>query len=188
MSYNIRLYERDGRRIITVIIYTAKVNHATDSINIGSLVYNPQRVMMKDYDGDSVYRDLTARIEAGQDITDADMLNLIFLPLMKHTIDSGELAVKSVQLAQRIQDTAKRNACIAAAFAFGSKFLSDVDMETLKGALKMTDLAEMIIGDKLIEIAKGMLKDKVSIDFVSRHTGLDESTVRELQTELSEAV
>jgi hypothetical protein len=187
-GYDIRLYERDGRRVMTVIIYTANVNDAADGINIGSLVYSPQRVMMKEYDGDVTYKELSAKIKAGQKLTDVDMLNLIFLPLMKHTINNGELAVKSVQLAQQITDATKRNACIAAAFAFGSKFLNDIDIENLKGALKMTDLAEMIIEDKLIEIAKGMLKDMVSIEFVSRHTGLDETTVRELQLELKEAV
>jgi hypothetical protein len=187
-GYDIRLYERDGRRVITVIIYAAGVKSAADEINIGSLLYSPQRVMMAGYDGDAIYTELAGKINAGQDVTDADMLNLIFLPLMKHTIESGELAVKSVQLALQIPDTTKRNACIAAAFAFGSKFLNDMDMENLKGALKMTDLAEMIIEDKLVEIARGMLKDKVSIDFVSRHTGLDETTVRDLQAEINEAV
>jgi hypothetical protein len=191
-GYDIRLYERDSRRVITVIIYTANVKDAADGINIGSLVYSPQRVLMKEYDGDSIYRELTAKIEAGQDITDTDMLNLTFLPLMTHTIDSGELAVKSVQLAQRIPNTAKRNACIAAAFAFGSKYLSEDKINELLEALKMTDLATILIqrevGAREKEIAKKLLRRGISTDAVAEDTGLDEATVRELQTELSEAV
>ena len=53
----------------------------------------------------------------------------------------------------------------------------------------MTALVTEIIVDRVMdekmEIARSMLKDKVSIDFVSRHTGLDESTVRGIQEELN---
>ena len=45
----------------------------------------------------------------------------------------------------------------------------------------MTELgawfAEEIMDEKMA-IAKSMLTDKVTIEFVSRHTGLDESTVQ----------
>ncbi len=187
-GYDLRLYERDGRRVITVIIYTADVEQSADGINIGSLVYSPQRVMMKDYDGDTIYRELVDKIEAGQDINDADMLNLLFLPLMGNTIEKGELAAKSVQLAQRIPDTTKRNAIIAAAFAFGSKYLTDADLENLKGVLRMTDLAEMIVEDERMIIARKLLKRGISSNVVAEDTGLDEVTIRELQAELNEAI
>jgi hypothetical protein len=191
-AYDIRLYERDGRTISTVIIYTANVPHAAGSINIGSLVYSPQRIMMKEYDGDVTYKELTAKIDAEQKITDNDMLNLLFLPLMKHTVDSGELAVKSIQLAQQIPDTAKRSACIAAAFAFASKYLDKNEMNQLVEAIEMTDLATLVIERaekrKAIEIAKRLFKNGLSIKAISEATGLDEQTVQELQTELDEAV
>jgi len=55
----------------------------------------------------------------------------------------------------------------------------------------MTDLGSMLvtatIKDVKIEVAKSMLKDKVTIEFVSRHTGLDEAAVKELQAELEAA-
>jgi hypothetical protein len=50
------------------------------------------------------------------------------------------LAVNSIKLAQAIPDTAKRNACIAAAFAFGSKYLKENEIVKLLEVLKMTDL------------------------------------------------
>ena len=75
------------------------------------------------------------------------MLNLVLLPLMRHTIPRKELAVKSIELAQAIPDTAKRNACIAAAFAFASKYLDDDETNNLLEVLKMTDLAtKLVIG------------------------------------------
>jgi hypothetical protein len=81
-GYDVRLYERDGRIVNTVIIYTADVKEADTNLNIGSLSYNPQKVMMYDYDGDSIYKEINAKIKAGQELQDIDTLNLIFLPLM----------------------------------------------------------------------------------------------------------
>ncbi len=191
-GYDLRLYERDGRRVMTVIIYTANAGHVADGINIGSLVYSPQRVMMKEYDGDTIYRGLVDKIEAGQDIMNNDMLNLLFLPLMRNTIDSGELAVKSVQLAQQIPDTTKRNAIIAAAFALASKYLDENEMNKLAEAIEMTDLATIVIERAVskdrADIAKKMLRRGISADAVAEDTGLDEATIRELQAELNEAV
>jgi hypothetical protein len=47
----------------------------------------------------------------------------------------------------------------------------------------MNDMFEMIYRDRSIDIAKSMLKDRVTVEFIARHTGLDENTVRELQLE-----
>ncbi len=91
-GYDLRLYERDGRRVITVIIYTANVRQAADGISIGSLVYNPQRVMMGEYDGDTIYRGLAAKIEAGQDI-----LYLAFSSALSSTYESSLMAANELK-------------------------------------------------------------------------------------------
>ncbi|MDR0300798.1 MAG: hypothetical protein LBI04_00610, partial [Treponema sp.] len=183
-GYDIRMYERDGRRIITVIIYTSDVKSADDELNIGSMVYRPEKIMMNDYDGDDVFKKLTAKIKAGAEITDVDMLNLIFLPLMRNTLPRKELAAKSIELAQTIPDTTKRNACIAAAFAFANRYLYDNDLNSLLEVLKMTDLITMLMEDKASEIAKNALKEGSSVDFIKKITGLNESTILQLKSEI----
>ena len=40
-GYDLRLYERDGREIHTVIIYTSDVKNAPPPLKIGSLEYTP---------------------------------------------------------------------------------------------------------------------------------------------------
>ena len=73
--------------------------------------------------------------------------------------------------------------------AFGSRYLNDVEARKLLEVLKMTDLALLLIEDAIedekIEITKSMLKDKISIEFISRHIGLDESTIRQVEKELT---
>jgi hypothetical protein len=187
-GYDIRLYERDGRRIITVIIYTADVKQADVELDIGSIVYRPDKIMMNDYDGDEIFKELNDKINAGVEITDVDMLNLIFIPLMRTSISRRELASKSIKLEQTIPDKKKRNACIAATFAFASKYLNEIELKSLLEVLKMTDLAVMlvtdVINDERTEIAKKMLKRGISVEAVAEDTGLDESTVMQLQDEL----
>lgn len=184
-SYDIRLYERDRCRIITVIIYAAGVKQAETELSIGSMLYRPEKIMMNEYDGDAIYSELSAKINSNAEITDMDMLNLIFLPLMSNIIPRDELVVQSVTLAQRIPDAAKRNACIAAAFAFANRYLDDNKIRKILEVLRMTDLGTMLVIDERMEIAKSMLKDRVSIEFIVRHTGLDENIIKQLQTELN---
>jgi hypothetical protein len=51
----------------------------------------------------------------------------------------------------------------------------------------MTDLTDMLIEDKLIEIAQKMLKRGLSTDAVAEDTGLNAATVCKLNLELHEA-
>ena len=107
---------------------------------------------------------------------------------MKHTMNKSELATKSIELAQSIPDKTKRDVCIASVVAFGSKYLNDSEKRKLLEVLKMADLATMLIedaiNDKSIQIAKNALSEGYSIDSIAKITGLDESTIEQLQDEL----
>ena len=190
-SYDIRLYERDGRRIYSVIIYTANVKTKPEELILGTLAYNPDVILMSEYDGNSMFAELETKINTGQELSDIDMLNLVLLPLMKHTLPRRELAENTIKLAQSIPDAGKRNACIAAAFAFGKAYLDEADTDKLLEVLKMTDLLVKVMKDgmteKAIEIAKTMLNDGMGISTVAKYTGLDEAKGRELYTELKSA-
>ena len=189
VGYDTRLYERDERLIHTVVIYTADVKTKPDLLNIGTLTYDPNVIPMANYDGNTIFTDIETKIKSGQDLVDADVLKLVLLPLMSHTMPRYELASNVIELAKTILDTPKRDACIAAAFAFASKYLDDENLKNLREVLEMTALVTEIVVDRVMdekmEIARSMLKDRVSIDFVSRHTGLDESTVREIQDKMN---
>lgn len=58
----------------------------------------------------------------------------------------------------------------------------------------MTDLVTMLVEDAVedavkdekIEIAKNLLKEKVAVEIVSKTVGLDEATIKQLQTELND--
>ena len=138
----------------------------------------------------------------------------MILPLMRNTMPRRELTAKSIELAQTIPNTTKRNACIAAAFAFASRYLNDDESKNLLEVLKMTDLVAMLLEDAVNdavnsarkemeieiakaeieiakaketgkEIAKKMLKRGMSAEAVAEDTNLDEATIMRLQAEIS---
>lgn len=183
--YDLRLYERDKRRIQTVIIYSSDVKKANDSLDIGSLVYAPQKVMMYGYNGNEIYTELVAKLRSGQDLTDVDMLNLIFLPLMRNNVPKRELTEKSIELAQKIHDRTKRDTCIASVFAFMSRYLSDDEISDIWEVLKMTDivtkLIEEAVHDKMATIVKKLLQKGLSVEDIADSIDLDVETIKELQ-------
>ena len=170
-GYDLRLYARDGRRIVTVVIYTADVTRAETELDLGSMVYRPEKIMMADYDGNAIYERLSARITAGDALTDAEMLSLIFLPLMGTTLSRGELAENTIKLAQSIPDRTKRDACIAAAFAFGNRYLDENGMERIKEALQMSNffVSEM---ERVVEKEAKKRAEKMAEKMAEQAVGL----------------
>ena len=187
LIYDTRLIARDGREVVTVIIYTSDVTAAPQGINGETLIYNPHIILMADYDGDKIYADLTTKLAEGLSLTDKDILNLLFLPLMRNTIPRSELAVKSVEIANTIPDRTKREACIAAAFAFAHKYLSESETGKLLEVLKMVDLTALLVTEGKIEVAKEMLRAGETIIRIIQYTKLDKDTVLQLQNEMENA-
>ena len=185
--YDLRLYERDNRKIQTVIIYSSDVRKAADSLDIGSLVYAPAKVMMYDYDGNAIYADLEVKLRNGSDLTDTDMLNLILLPLMRNDISKTEFARKSIEMARTIKDKNRRDACVASAVAFMNKYLNDNEINNILEVLRMTDIFTRLITEEIIkreiEIAKRMIAKNEPIEKIADFTGLDIDTVKELQAD-----
>jgi hypothetical protein len=147
---------------------------------------------MGEYDGNAIFSELEAKINAGQELADVDLLNLVLLPLMKHTMPRRELAENTIKLAQKIPDEAKRDAFIAAAYAFTSKHLNETDRLKLLEVLRMCDVLERYVDGRIDEklnegisaVAKNFLRDRFPLDLVVRNTGLDIKTVKRLKAEV----
>ena len=166
------------------VIYSSDVQNADVSLDTGTLNFNPQAVMFADYDGNAIYKELEEKLKSGQELSDIDLLNLIFLPLMKTDIPKDELAEKSIRMAQSIPDYNKRNTCIAAVFAFASKYLENEIVNKLLEVIKMSDLATMLIVDEREQIAKRLLKKDLSIEDIVELTDLDVDIIQRLKDEL----
>ena len=193
-KYDLRLYERDRRDINTVVVYSSDVKSAAASLKIGSLEYAPKIVMMCRFDGNAIYSGLESKLKAKQNLADADLLNLIFLPLLLSDIPKLELAKKSIELAKTIENDIKRDTCIASTVAFMEKYLNNDEIKNILGVIKMTKVAEMLVEEaveetetrKAAEMAKKALKKGLSLEDISDLTGLSIDAIKELQDQKSE--
>jgi len=182
--YDSYLYDRDGRTVDTIIIYSSDVRKIDKSLNIGTLKYEPTNIMMYDFDGNAIYKDLEVKLNEKQELTDIDMLNLIFLPLMRNNIPKDELALKSIELAKTIEEQSKREACMVSTIAFTSKYLSENETNRIWEVLKMDN----IIGRLFIEeiknekknIAKSLL-DILNVETIAQKLQLSIEEVEELK-------
>ena len=232
-GYDLRLYERDERFVHTVIIYSADVMKTPPDLDVGSLRFSPSIILMNNYNGDDIVSELEAKAFSGSELSDTDILNLLFLPLMRNTAPRSELAANTIKIARTIPDTTKRNACIAAAFAFASRYLDRSEAEELlREGTDMVDLVGILIErevekgvsaaveqallaaveealpaaieealpaaieealpaaieealeDNSIEIAKRAILEGLETASISRITGLGESVISQLKTEM----
>ena len=95
-------------------------------------------------------------------------------------------------MAKTIPDRAKREACIVAAYAFASKYLNELERTKLLEVLKMCDLLERYVTERIEEtleekcstVAKSMLRDNCTVEFVARHFSLDIETVQKWKDEV----
>ena len=187
LEYDMRLYVlgKGKHKVITIIVYTADVDETPEPLEIGSAVYSPGAVLMQKYDGDAIYAELETKVKAGEQLTDLDMVKMAFLPLMKTKKPRADITVNTVNLAKTIPDPDKRDVCIAAAFAYGSKMLKGMELKKLKEALQMTELAGMLVEDAVreerIALAKKMLIDGKDVNEIVKYSNLTFEEIEDLR-------
>lgn len=179
--YDLKLFERDERKINTVIIYSSNSKKIQDTLDIGVNVYTPQIIKMKDYDGDKTYNEIENKVNNNIELDELDIVNLLFIPLMKSKESKNKLALKSIKLARSIKDKSKQNMCIGSIFAFAYRYLEETEISEILEVLRMTDLGSMLIEEG---IEQGIEKEKIEIVKKALQKGLDIETIREL-TDLS---
>ena len=158
--YDSLVYDRDGRKVETFIIYSSDVKKIDETLDIGTLKYEPTNIMMYEFDGNAIYKDLETKLKEKQELTDIDMLNIIFLPLMRNSIPKDELALKSIELSKTIEDQSKRETCIVSTIAFAGKYLSENEINRIWEVAKMTDVIGRLIQEEVDkEVAKKVKKE-----------------------------
>lgn len=198
-GYDLKLLDRYWRTIRTVVIYSGRVKEAQDGFECGSLVYKVKNVHLNRLDGEEKYRHLSQKIESGEELSKSEVVQLIFLPLMKHEESEGEMALKAAALAKKIRDD-KQNLVFAAIIALSDKYMADAQKKRLLEVIAMTQIEQWIkeegrkegriegrIEGKIeakIETARAALKKGFSPEDVAEITGLPLNEVLVLKREL----
>lgn len=180
------------KKINVAVIYASNIEKAEDSFNIGSVGINIKSVFMKNYDGDTVFKEVELKIKEGLVLDDIDLMNLILLPLMKSKKDKHELIKDTIELAKEVNDEKNQYFIIAGVLTSTDKFIDEEYANMVRSWLKMTKVEKIFEKEKeeamnqaekgkAIEIAKNMLLDNESVEKIVRYTKLSIEEINKLK-------
>ena len=156
LVYDALLYQRDGRRIRTVVIYTGGVKRAADRVDAGSLRYQIENVYLGSIDGDQRLATLRARA-ATSGLGEDDAVDVALVMLMGHRAGThGDVARQAVKLAAALPAPVS-DRCTAAVMGLAVRYLTDDEFSRLMGERSVAKrYGEMLVE----ELAKGRAKGR----------------------------
>ncbi len=101
-QYDLSLYTAYRRLVRTVIIYGPSVTRRPAPFIMPSLHCHPRMVLLGKRSGTRALSRLRALISCGQPLTEADRVDFMFLPLMRHARPAEIVAREAVALARQI--------------------------------------------------------------------------------------
>jgi hypothetical protein len=181
------LYDKSGLPVKTVVVYSGGIENAKTSLDCGSIKYEVDAFYLAGLDGDAKYEELCKKIAAGEKLAKQDLMSIVFLPLMKNSVDMETRIEQSVNLSKEIKDTSKQIKIQAIIDLLAEKFIADKEkLRKFREVLNMTAVMQMIwdeaVQDNKIEIAKNALGEGLSVDIIKKITGLTAKELQELQT------
>jgi len=138
LQYDLALYAKEKRKINTAVIYSGKYKKAKKGLEIGSINYTVQQVFMIKYDGVKRYQEIKEKIEKSEELTDKDLMDIVFLALMKNEKEEEEVVEEAIKLATKIADEDKKDVVIGAVLAIADKYVREQYISKLKEVIRMT--------------------------------------------------
>ena len=151
LNYIVRVLQRYKKgelpkQIRMIVIYTADVEQAPDEFSVGCLTLKLEQAFLSKIDSEEVVRQVTAKLERGERLSDEELMKLIILPLTYKGKERKEQAVKeAVALAKRIEDGEEKSFVLSGILVFADKIINAKTAEYIKEVLKMTQVAQLLM-------------------------------------------
>ena len=134
------------KQIRMIVIYTADVEQAPDEFSVGCLTLKLEQAFLSKIDSEEVVRQVTAKLERGERLSDEELMKLIILPLTYKGKERKEQAVKeAVALAKRIEDGEEKSFVLSGILVFADKIINAKTAKYIKEVLKMTQVAQLLM-------------------------------------------
>ena len=125
-------------------------------------------------------------IISSKQLTKQDLMSIVFLTLMKNSVEKVTRIEQSVELSKKLNNYDEQMQIQAMLGLLAEKFIKDPDeLKRLKELISVGIIAEMIRDDAMIEIARKLLMRGISVKAVSEDTGLPEAIISSLQAEIA---
>ena len=138
------MHFKTGKPITTVVVYTANVKNKPVKLNAGSINYKVNAFYMSDLDGDTAYAKISAKIAKGESLAKQDLMSMVFLPMMKSSIDKEERFEQAVAASTKIKDYDEQQQVQAMIVLLAEKFLTHDSWMKIKERIAMGEFFKMI--------------------------------------------
>ena len=150
-----REYEASTARIynapvVTYVICSSGGKKLRDSITEGINTYRVRLIRLKDVNADLLLKRLDE--QAASALTREDIIPLLFSPLMEGRSSQKERILQCIEVLRNAVTTFPQNdirKMEAILYIFAVKFLDDTELESIKEAVAMTKLGQMIWDDAI---------------------------------------
>lgn len=144
--FAIRRELKDLNQLKMVVIYTADVERAEERYDLGGLILVVESAYLIHLDGSQIYDRLKNKIDAGEKLTEEELMELMILPLtVKGKKRKQETIEKAVNLGKRLPDREGQLKVIAGILTFTDKVIDRAYAKKLEEEMQMTLVGQMLM-------------------------------------------
>lgn len=161
VRYGLALLEAyPGRRVQTVVFCGPRTRQAPLPIDGGTLPYRLDSVLVGAQDGAATLARLRAVAAGGQPWSEADRLDLVLLPLMRHEQDTEAVVRAGLTLAASLPAVEQPRA-MGALLALAYHYVGEAALNRLMEGLMATDLLAQVLAESRQQgIAQGIAQGR----------------------------
>lgn len=146
--FAIRRELKDLKQLKMVVIYTADVERAEERYDLGGLILVVESAYLIHLDGSQIYHRLKNKIDAGEKLTEEELMELMILPLtVKGKKRKQETIEKAVNLGKRLPDREGQLKVIAGILTFTDKVIDRAYAKKLEEEMQMTLVGQMLMDE-----------------------------------------
>lgn len=145
-AYEAVFSHRQGKDVITYVIYSGGITNTVTEMNCGINVYRVQAIYLKEKDAEEVFDRLRKKQQNCEKLTEEDFAQLSLTPLMCGNDQKKTMIKNALQIARQSQ-TIVAEKTMAILYTLADKFLEGKDLDDIKEVFYMTRIGQMIFDD-----------------------------------------
>lgn len=145
-AYEAVFSHRQGKDVITYVIYSGGITNTVTEMNCGINVYRVQAIYLKEKDAEEVFDRLRKKQQNCEKLTEEDFAQLSLTPLICGNDQKKTMIKNALQIARQSQTIAAEKT-MAILYTLADKFLEGKDLDDIKEVFYMTRLGQMIFDD-----------------------------------------
>lgn len=187
-----RYYKHRGTfpKVRMAIIYNQKVKEARNTLSFGDILICSESIFMSELNVEKVLSELKVKV-LEDNLTQADKIKFMMLPLMKNENEHLNIIRESVQLAKSIKTERDEAIVLNGLIESSDKFIDEKQAKEFKELLEMTKIDRLYTEEKELAVKHAKKEEQLriaknlvgilSVELIAEKTGITVEEIYELQ-------